>query len=107
VGVLTHCEPDVDRLCADAKAQVHGNAVVLRCLVENFAKTGGCGVTQWGSCRAFFSMCDMCDTWVLESGVDTCLYTCTADKVPWNQHMLMCFTYLCPDHMRTVIITAN
>ena len=42
IGVLTNCGPDVDRLCADAKAKVHGNATVLKCLVEHFSLTGGC-----------------------------------------------------------------
>lgn len=42
VGVLTHCGPDVDRLCATAKGKVHGNATVLKCLVENFSQTGVC-----------------------------------------------------------------
>jgi hypothetical protein len=40
VGVLEHCGKDVDRLCADAKNRVHGNATVLKCLAENFAQTG-------------------------------------------------------------------
>jgi hypothetical protein len=43
IGVLTHCGSDVDRLCADAKGKVHGNATVLKCLVENFSQTGVSG----------------------------------------------------------------
>lgn len=39
IGVLTHCGSDVDRLCADAKGKVHGNATVLKCLVDNFSQT--------------------------------------------------------------------
>lgn len=38
--MLTHCGSDVDRLCADAKGKVHGNATVLKCLVEKFSQTG-------------------------------------------------------------------
>jgi hypothetical protein len=43
IGVLTHCGSDVDRLCADAKGKVHGNATVLKCLVDNFSQTGVSG----------------------------------------------------------------
>jgi len=40
IGVLTHCGSDIDRLCAAAKTKVHGNATVLKCLVEHFSLTG-------------------------------------------------------------------
>lgn len=39
IGVLTHCGSDIDRLCAAAKTKVHGNATVLKCLVEHFSLT--------------------------------------------------------------------
>eukprot|EP00879_Flechtneria_rotunda_P000602 GHRR01000712.1.p1 GENE.GHRR01000712.1~~GHRR01000712.1.p1 ORF type:complete len:883 (+),score=207.41 GHRR01000712.1:2504-5152(+) len=39
IGVLTHCGPDIDRLCAEAKTKLRGNATVLKCLVENFPST--------------------------------------------------------------------
>jgi hypothetical protein len=47
VGVMTHCGRDVDRLCATAKTQLHRNASVLKCLVENYGKTGA-----WARARA-------------------------------------------------------
>eukprot|EP00878_Enallax_costatus_P007022 GHUV01007359.1.p1 GENE.GHUV01007359.1~~GHUV01007359.1.p1 ORF type:complete len:595 (+),score=136.49 GHUV01007359.1:1595-3379(+) len=39
IGVLTGCSSDIDMFCADARTKLRGNATVLKCLVENFAKT--------------------------------------------------------------------
>ncbi|KAF6266246.1 hypothetical protein COO60DRAFT_1470052 [Scenedesmus sp. NREL 46B-D3] len=40
IGVMTGCRRDIDEYCAEEKTKLRGNATVLRCLVENFEKTG-------------------------------------------------------------------
>lgn len=43
VGVLTNCGDDIEKLCADAKTKLRGNATVLKCLVDKFRDTAdGC-----------------------------------------------------------------
>jgi hypothetical protein len=41
IGVMTGCREDIDEHCAEEKTKLRGNATVLRCLVDNFDKTGG------------------------------------------------------------------
>jgi hypothetical protein len=46
---MTECRQDIDEHCAEEKTKLRGNATVLRCLVDNFDKTGG---PRRGSCAA-------------------------------------------------------
>ena len=75
VGVLEHCGKDVDRLCADAKNRLHGNATVLKCLAENFAQTGAQAGRTEGSAQVVTAFAGLlpCAACVLLCGAQTAL----------------------------------
>jgi hypothetical protein len=61
IGVMTGCRDDIEEYCAEEKTKLRGNATVLRCLVQNFDKTGA----QDGGCiccsSAANESCRRCD----------------------------------------------